>query len=84
MAPLTDDAGETFRDVPSQWSNAGNHEFYGRRHENRYVPQSLPDAPTKLQKQALANTTRPVEMPWYRGVYSTDCMNTRKSVPKLP
>ncbi|VEL35150.1 unnamed protein product [Protopolystoma xenopodis] len=24
MAPLTDDAGETFRNVSSQWSNAGN------------------------------------------------------------
>ncbi|VEL07077.1 unnamed protein product [Protopolystoma xenopodis] len=28
MAPLTDDAGETFGNVPNQWSNAGNHEAF--------------------------------------------------------
>ncbi|VEL35891.1 unnamed protein product [Protopolystoma xenopodis] len=45
IAILTDDAdyhaGETFGNVPSQWSNAGNHEYYARRHETRYVPPGL-------------------------------------------
>ncbi|VEL07821.1 unnamed protein product [Protopolystoma xenopodis] len=32
MTPLTEDSGETFGNVPSQWSNAGNHKYYGRGH----------------------------------------------------
>ncbi|VEL41822.1 unnamed protein product [Protopolystoma xenopodis] len=39
MAPLTDaadyDAGEMFGNVPSQWSNAGNHEYYDIEHRTR-------------------------------------------------
>ncbi|VEL07098.1 unnamed protein product [Protopolystoma xenopodis] len=46
MAPLTDDAGETFGNVPSQWSNAGNHKYYGSGNRTRYVPQGLTDAAT--------------------------------------
>ncbi|VEL11304.1 unnamed protein product [Protopolystoma xenopodis] len=35
------DAGETFGNVPSQWSNAGNHECYGIEHGSRYISQGL-------------------------------------------
>ncbi|VEL36523.1 unnamed protein product [Protopolystoma xenopodis] len=55
MTPLTDDvdydAGETFGNVPNQWSNGVNHEYYGRGQVTMYVPQGLPDAPTRLRKQ---------------------------------
>ncbi|VEL08052.1 unnamed protein product [Protopolystoma xenopodis] len=60
MAPLTDDAdyntGETYGHVPSQWCDAGNHEYYGRGHKTRYVSPGLPDAPTKLRKQDRTNS----------------------------
>ncbi|VEL11501.1 unnamed protein product, partial [Protopolystoma xenopodis] len=58
MAPLTEGAGKTFGNVPSQWCNAGNHGYYGRGHRTRYVPQGLPDAPTKLRKQVRTNTIK--------------------------
>ncbi|VEL32656.1 unnamed protein product [Protopolystoma xenopodis] len=45
MAPLTDDAGETFGNIPSRLSNVANHEEPGRGHGTRYVPHGLPDAP---------------------------------------
>ncbi|VEL17179.1 unnamed protein product [Protopolystoma xenopodis] len=54
MAPCTDyadyDAGKTLENVPSQYSNAQNHEYCGRGHGTRYVPQGLPETPTKLWK----------------------------------
>ncbi|VEL15014.1 unnamed protein product [Protopolystoma xenopodis] len=46
MMLLNDDAGETFVNVPSQCSNAGNHDYYGKGH--RYVLSGLPDASVKL------------------------------------
>ncbi|VEL08141.1 unnamed protein product [Protopolystoma xenopodis] len=50
MIALTDDADcdavETFGNVPNQWSDAGNPEYYGR-----YVPQRFPDVSTKLGKR---------------------------------
>ncbi|VEL42571.1 unnamed protein product [Protopolystoma xenopodis] len=58
MAPLTGDAGETFGNVPNQWSNVGNHEYHGRGRGTSYVPQSLPGAPTKFRKQDRTNTIR--------------------------
>ncbi|VEL08312.1 unnamed protein product [Protopolystoma xenopodis] len=48
MAPLTDDAGETFRNEPSQRSDAGNYEYYNRGHGARYVPQGCAETPTKV------------------------------------
>ncbi|VEL20205.1 unnamed protein product [Protopolystoma xenopodis] len=46
--PLTDDthydAGDTFGEVLSQWSDAGNFECYDRIHMTGYAPQNLPDA----------------------------------------
>ncbi|VEL37071.1 unnamed protein product [Protopolystoma xenopodis] len=56
MAPLTDDAGETFGNVPSKWSNAGNHEHCGGGYGTMYVLQGLPDSPTKLRKQCRTNS----------------------------
>ncbi|VEL12800.1 unnamed protein product [Protopolystoma xenopodis] len=48
MAPLTDNAGESFGNVPSQWSSAGNHEHSG------YAPSGFTDSATKLRKQGRA------------------------------
>ncbi|VEL33454.1 unnamed protein product [Protopolystoma xenopodis] len=60
MASLIDeadfDACETFKNVPGQWPNAGNHKYYGRGHRTRYVPLGLPDAPIKLRKRGPTNT----------------------------
>ncbi|VEL11004.1 unnamed protein product [Protopolystoma xenopodis] len=39
MALLTDVTGETFGNFSSRWSNAGNHEYYGRGHRTLYIPQ---------------------------------------------
>ncbi|VEL32688.1 unnamed protein product [Protopolystoma xenopodis] len=47
MTSLTDDAGEAFGNVLSQWADAENYKYYGRVHRTRYVPQGPPDAPTK-------------------------------------
>ncbi|VEL12198.1 unnamed protein product [Protopolystoma xenopodis] len=58
MAPLTDDAGETFANVPGRWSNAGNREYSGRGHGTRYVPQGDSEAPTKLPKRGRTNTVQ--------------------------
>ncbi|VEL35130.1 unnamed protein product [Protopolystoma xenopodis] len=35
MAPLTDDAGETLGNVPSQWYDGGNQEYHSRGHMTR-------------------------------------------------
>ncbi|VEL07989.1 unnamed protein product [Protopolystoma xenopodis] len=40
MAPLNDDAGETFDNVPSQCSEPGNHEYSGRGHRTRYSEEN--------------------------------------------
>ncbi|VEL23841.1 unnamed protein product [Protopolystoma xenopodis] len=49
MAALTDDAGETFENVPSQLSDAGSDDnYYGRGLWTRCVLLRLPDYKTKL------------------------------------
>ncbi|VEL42832.1 unnamed protein product [Protopolystoma xenopodis] len=48
----------TFWKVPSQWSNAGNHEYCGRGHRTRYIPQGVPNAPTKLRKRDQTDTKK--------------------------
>ncbi|VEL34356.1 unnamed protein product [Protopolystoma xenopodis] len=55
MSSADYDAGETFGNVPSKWSNAGNH-GYGNEHGTRCPPRGLPDAPTNLRKQGRTNT----------------------------
>ncbi|VEL16824.1 unnamed protein product, partial [Protopolystoma xenopodis] len=40
----------------SQWSDAGNHEYYGRGHRTKYALQGLSDAATKFLKQGQTNT----------------------------
>ncbi|VEL35649.1 unnamed protein product [Protopolystoma xenopodis] len=49
MAPFTDNAGETFRNVPSHWFDAGHHEDYARGYRTWLIPLRLFDATTKLQ-----------------------------------
>ncbi|VEL37356.1 unnamed protein product [Protopolystoma xenopodis] len=56
MAKLTDDAdydaGETFENVPSRLSDAGNRDsYYGRRRRTRCVLLSHPDNKTKLRQR---------------------------------
>ncbi|VEL09535.1 unnamed protein product [Protopolystoma xenopodis] len=56
MAKRTDDAdydaGETFENVPSPRSDAGNHDnHYGRRLRTRCVPHSRHDNKTKLRQR---------------------------------
>ncbi|VEL33335.1 unnamed protein product [Protopolystoma xenopodis] len=58
MAKLTDDAnydaGETFENVPSSLSVAGNHDnYYGRRLRARCLLPSRPDNKTKLRPQGI-------------------------------
>ncbi|VEL07296.1 unnamed protein product [Protopolystoma xenopodis] len=55
VAPLPDDAGEMFGNVPSQWSDAGNQEYYGRGLITRHVPQGLAGIPSKLRKRGQIN-----------------------------
>ncbi|VEL09697.1 unnamed protein product [Protopolystoma xenopodis] len=60
MALLTDYVSETFGNVPSQWSNTGNHEYYGRGHgiKNQNVAsvtnKTTPEAPSR-SLEALRN-----------------------------
>ncbi|VEL22062.1 unnamed protein product [Protopolystoma xenopodis] len=44
--------------MPLKWSIVGNHEYSGRGHGTRYVPQGLPEAPTKLRKHGRTNTVK--------------------------
>ncbi|VEL34420.1 unnamed protein product [Protopolystoma xenopodis] len=59
MAPLSDDVdydtGETIGNVPSQWCDAGNHEYHVRGHGTRYVLLGLHYAPTNLRNRRLTN-----------------------------
>ncbi|VEL24068.1 unnamed protein product [Protopolystoma xenopodis] len=57
MAALTDDAdydaGETFENVPSPLSDAGNHDdYYGRRLRTRCVLHSHPDNKPKSRQRS--------------------------------
>ncbi|VEL36249.1 unnamed protein product [Protopolystoma xenopodis] len=59
MVPLTDNVDyEAFGNVPSQWSNAGYDEYYGRGHMSMYAPRDLRDVPAKLRKQGRTNTIK--------------------------
>ncbi|VEL17011.1 unnamed protein product [Protopolystoma xenopodis] len=53
MVPLNDDAyydaGVTPGNVPSQWSDVGDPEYYHRGLMTRYVPKGLPVSLTKLR-----------------------------------
>ncbi|VEL38705.1 unnamed protein product [Protopolystoma xenopodis] len=51
MMPLTGDANRTFGNIPSQWSDAGYHEYDGRRRMTKYVQQGLFNVPNKVRKQ---------------------------------
>ncbi|VEL36414.1 unnamed protein product [Protopolystoma xenopodis] len=55
---LTDDAGETFEDVSSPLSDAGNHDnYYGRRLRTRCVLHCRPDNKTKLRQRGQPTST---------------------------
>ncbi|VEL13518.1 unnamed protein product, partial [Protopolystoma xenopodis] len=57
MAKLTDDAGETFENVPSPLSDAGNHDnYYCRGLRTRYVLLSHPDNKTKLRQRGQSTS----------------------------
>ncbi|VEL11958.1 unnamed protein product, partial [Protopolystoma xenopodis] len=58
MVSLTDSAGEESGNVPGQWSDPGNHGYFGGEHRTRYVPHYLPEASTKSRKQDRINTTK--------------------------
>ncbi|VEL37717.1 unnamed protein product [Protopolystoma xenopodis] len=58
MTPLYGDDREANGNIASHWSDAENHDYYGRGSGNSYVQQGLPDAPTKSRKRSQANTTK--------------------------
>ncbi|VEL15628.1 unnamed protein product [Protopolystoma xenopodis] len=77
MAKLTDDAdydaGETFENVPSSLSDAGNHDnYYGRRLRTRCVLLSHPDNKTKLRRRGMCLGMRP---------FLTSTLHTRRLSP---
>ncbi|VEL13925.1 unnamed protein product [Protopolystoma xenopodis] len=82
MASLTDnadyDAGESFGYVPSQFSKAENHEYYGRGHRTRYVPQVLAGSFSlghHLLTLAGALFLRYSLAPYFHALAAVSCLN---------
>ncbi|VEL28807.1 unnamed protein product [Protopolystoma xenopodis] len=76
MARLTDDAGETFGNVPRPRSDLGNGDAdYGLR--TSCVTLSLPTNMTKLRKQGQNN-----EKPHHLGLHTKGCISWPHRKPK--